>query len=245
MRNQAIHSLLRATGAALICSLAILLGGCSTGYRRDGNGMLFVTLDEGTGYGYHRIPGADPSSFVVLKDGYAKDKGQVYFDGKPFWSASLNNKPFWTQPVSFVVLSGGYAKDDEFAYYRGKSFQADLPTFHVGRSSNWAVDKNDAYIQIRPVHACDPGSFEYLDYGWFRDNKCVYSNTVGDGPKRVVGADPKTFTIVNYWFGVDEKYVYTSDGAILKGVDAKSFLKTGRDAYLCLRANEPTACYRK
>jgi len=206
--------------------------------------MAFVTWDEGNGKVTHSIHGADPKSFVVLKDGYAKDKSQVYFEGRVIWSAIDADKPFWTQPNSFEVLGSGYAKNAEFAYFRGEPFSVDLSSFRVGSNGSWTIDKNDAYVQTRAVHSCDPSSFEHLSDSWYRDAKCVYSIAAW-GPKRLSDANPKTFVVINFWFGADERHVYTSDATILRDADPASFRKGGKDAYLCKRVDDPAACYRK
>lgn len=54
---------------------------------------------------------ASPGSFKVLRDGYAKDTWNVYFDGRKIKDAS---------PGSFKVLRDGYAKDTWNTYYYGK-----------------------------------------------------------------------------------------------------------------------------
>lgn len=238
--------LLRTAVCRQVCFLtAALLSGCGTGYRRDGNLMTFITWDEGRGKVTHPIQGADPGSFVVLKDGYAKDKWQIYFEGKTIWSAISNNQLFWAQPHSFEVLSHEYAKDTEFAYYRGEPFRADLSTFRVGLSGDWAADKNNVYVHAQAISACEPSSFVYLNYGWYRDGKCVYSIHLPLSLKRLPDADPYTFAPINIWFGADSKHVYTSDGDLLRGTNPASFIKIGKDAYLCKRGDEPSACYKK
>ena len=58
-------------------------------------------------------------------------------------------------------------------------------------------------------------------------------------------ADPKTFVVINYVFGADDKQVYTAEGTVLAGADPKTFVQTGKDAYLCTRDDQPAACYPK
>lgn len=223
--------------------LIVPLAACGTGYQREGNQIVFVTWDEGSGKVAHPVVGADVSSFAILSDGYAKDKHQIYYKGRAVW-AGATDKPTAAQLASFEALSYGYAKDGQYAYYQGWPFPADPPTFRVGTQGNWSADKNDVYFQNQAVHACDRSTFESLDSGgyWYRDARCVYANWDRKLVKLPQTVDPKTFTAVNYAFGVDDKHVYTHEGAVLPGVDPKEFARTGKDAYPCTRNDQPAAC---
>ena len=53
---------------------------------------------------------ASSASFEILHDWYAKDRWNVYFDGKKIEDAS---------PTDFEVLGAGYAKDRWNTYYFG------------------------------------------------------------------------------------------------------------------------------
>lgn len=227
-----------------VCA-AMILAGCGTGYKRTTDQVAYVTLDEGRGKVSQPIQGADPSSFVILKNGYAKDKWQLYFEGRAFWSGTH----FYDQaPSSFTVLANGYARDDERAYYRGSPIaRVDMETFHVARDGNWARDKKDIYIGPRALHACAPESFQWLDDFWHRDNKCVYRTSIASSEARIPGADPKTFSIVNFWYGKDANHVYTNEGTILVGADPKSFVDDrrtggGRDSNRCFLDKRIVPC---
>lgn len=241
---------LRAAVHSLVClSLAVLLSGCGTGYQHQGNQMVFVTWDEGHGNVARPIPEADVGSFVVLNDVYAKDKRRIYYRGESVWGAAPD-KPTAAQLASFVTLSYGYAKDGQFAYYQGLPFPADPATFHVGTQGNWSADKDDIYFENQAIHACDPASFESLDQKgysgyWYRDARCLYARRNGKLVKLPETADPKTFVVINYVFGADDKHVYTAEGTVLAGADPKTFVQTGKDAYLCTRDDQPAACYPK
>lgn len=223
--------------------LAIPLAACGTGYQREGDQIVFVTWDEGSGNVAHPVPGADAGSFAVLNDGYAKDKHQIYYKGRAVW-AGATEKPTAAQLASFKALSYGYAKDAQFAYYQGLPFPVDLPTFRLGSQGNWSADKNDIYFQAQAVHACDPGSFESLDSGgyWYRDARCIYANWDRKLVKLPQTVNPETFVVVNYAFGADDKRVYTHEGAVLPDVDPREFVRTGKDAYPCTRHDQPAAC---
>ena len=239
-RRHRSHSAIRLLAGLL---LAIPLAACGTGYQREGNQMVFVTWDEGSGKVAHPIPGADVGSFIVLHSGYAKDKRQIYYNGRSVW-ADATHQPSAAQLAAFAWIDYAYAKDDQFAYYKGWPFRVDLATFRVGTQGNWSADKTDIYFQTQALHACDPGSFESLDSGgyWYRDARCVYANWDEKLVKLPQTIDPKTFAVVNYAFGVDGQHVYTHEGAVLPGVDPKEFAQTGKDAYPCTRNDQPAAC---
>ena len=65
-------------------------------------------------YDGQAVKGASPSSFRVLKDGYALDTWAVYYRGRKIRGASSD---------SFSVMGNGYAKDTWNTYYRGRKVE--------------------------------------------------------------------------------------------------------------------------
>ncbi len=102
----------------------IFLFGCGTGYQQDGNTWVWVTVDEQYGRRAHPILLADGASFKVLADKkYARDKHQVYFQGKPLRGAD---------PVTFELLDAGYGKDQKRVFMDTEPVVlADPATFEV------------------------------------------------------------------------------------------------------------------
>lgn len=140
---------------------------------------------------------ADPATFQVLKDGYARDKNYVYYEGSKFADdpdqsfvllkppySKTNQKVFLNNngvdgalPDSFEILSLGYAKDAEAVFYGDKKVTgADPATFKVigeGLSSE-----------------IDDWSGERIYYNYARDAKSVFCEEY-----KLTDADPETFIL--------------------------------------------------
>lgn len=89
-------------------------------------------------YNGEKISGATASSFVILKDEYAKDSFDVYWMGKKISGAT---------PSSFVCLGNGYAKDAFNVYWMGREIKgASSSSFRVTRGF-YAEDAFDTYFK--------------------------------------------------------------------------------------------------
>lgn len=102
-------------------------------YRVVGNTVFFDGRE---------IEGASAMSFVILRDGYARDSWNVYYCGSKIKGASSN---------SFNVLGRGYAKDTWNVYYNGRKIDgASAGSFEV-LSDGYAKDTWNTYYNGRKV----------------------------------------------------------------------------------------------
>lgn len=117
--------------------------------------------------------------------------------------------------------------------------KVDALTFQVCSKTEYARDKNHVYypIQVLCIESldcgggcylvkyiledADPRTFQYLDKDYAKDKKTVFFRG-----KKIIGADPKTFTVIKgptyFYFAKDNKNVF-KHGSIFKNADVATF----------------------
>lgn len=210
-------------------SLLFFITACATGFQTSAGSVVYVTIDESWGRREHVLPGADPSTFQVLKGkNYAKDRQSVYYRTQLVEGALASD---------FEAFSSTYARDSAHAYYQGKAIPSADPASFVPFDIQWARDQEDIYFQDRPLSACDPKSFGLLKDDWQMDNLCAYREG-----KLLPGSDPHTFEVLNYFFAKDANQVYSSIGTIIAGADPATFQLEKGICMVCARDKDH--CYR-
>jgi hypothetical protein len=213
--------------ALLLLALAGLTG-CNTGYQQINGEWKYVTLDEGYGRRENPIAGADAASFEKLgRSGFARDRSQVYYQGKPLEGADA---------ATFENLKGSYWRDKDRVYYFDHPIEGADPGSYGLLRSDWARDANNVYVGADPVNPKDLATFEIVNNNWARDSLWYYpaqyarhapievldreTFQILDGVwakdccrvfyfNRIVeGADPATFEVVNDVRGRDKDYYY-------------------------------------
>ena len=192
------------------------------------------------------VQGADPGSFRVLNNWYARDTGRVYYFG---YHSDLYNgiHEIPCQAASFTILDYPYSKDANTAFYIYTRIQdAEAATFSVV-GNNFSKDKNHVYFKTKILAGADAASFMIFphdnsldDVNYSKDKYQVYWKDKGfavsdvaafkplgldyatDGrnvyyrSRMVKGADPATFKIYDHGYG--EADAEDAKGKYLKGV---------------------------
>lgn len=112
-------------------------------------------------YGSTEIKGADPKTFIVLKQLLSRDKDHVYYITE---TLDLN--------ISEVIFDDelAYLKDTKKVFYRGTEIKgADPKTFKDNVPCVHAIDKNHAYFGATILKDIDPNTIEYLFDNFCRD----------------------------------------------------------------------------
>lgn len=159
---------------------------------------------------FHRgnvIPGADPDTFVLIDDTYAKDKAAVYAGVVRLTNRIANFRPLpnevWATDGRHIFygetrLEGegfelnpqnhDYARTKTHVYHRGKALTADASTFQlVWAGTGVSKDKNNVYYNDVPIPAADPLTMTVVSAFLLKDKRAVYLQG-----KEVVGLDPLT-----------------------------------------------------
>ncbi|MFP3976838.1 DKNYY domain-containing protein [Marinobacter sp. KMM 10035] len=215
-------------------------------YMRD-NKVIYVMDGNFFQIGGAEIEGADPDTFEVVDQSYAKDINNVYYDGKPVAGANpssvefvesefeknsansgyliSNGKVFCygevideADPASFSYLIGSYAMDKNYIYY--------YIDIKIPRKVTPAVisDANDRYIRHGEqvlyngeVISDEAGSFKPINDEYAKDDFRVYSHG-----KVVDGMVPEGFTVISPYYRKDKHQAYYFNLPI-PGSDPKTF----------------------
>ncbi|MES2773318.1 MAG: DKNYY domain-containing protein [Bacteroidota bacterium] len=177
---------------------ALLLNGCSfsggwrTGYNIEKGKILYYSGFPATG---HVLEGADPKSFEIIDNNYAKDKMHVYCRSEIINGAN---------PATFEWLGGAFSKDKSNGYYDTETISNDGPNFKIvpnpenqpgivsANGVMYARDRQKVYSGDRVLDSADAATFAFLPM--FNGNYLTYDRTnvyIHDRPLQ--GADGASF----------------------------------------------------
>lgn len=170
------------SGLRLMLPVLLLSASASVAMAQAGREdyMVFddVVLYRGAPLGF-----ADPETFVVLGQGYAKDYDHVYLDGqilrhvdpvtfrlkRPRYGYGEYEYP----PERYELRKSGYYKTSHDVLFNGKKIEgASASSFEVLRGG-YARDAFSIYFQGRKIDASS-SSFRYLGDGYAADAFDVY-----------------------------------------------------------------------
>lgn len=139
---------------------------------------------------------AEPASFQLMSQGYARDGRQAYFEGEPFAVRDV---------ASLEVLDYGFARDKHSGYYLRTPVNNSGGTGFEVLSAHYAKDANQVFyagmdyraagkprVRTRRVSGADLASFKTLDSGYAMDLGQVY----WEG-QAVPGAEAASFTMLS------------------------------------------------
>ncbi|MCF2506311.1 DKNYY domain-containing protein [Dyadobacter sp. CY107] len=146
------------------------------------------------------IPGADPSSFVVLGYAWGKDCNHIYTAYK-----IVSN-----DPDHFVKIDRHLSKDSKCIYYADRVISYDAPHFQLLAKVDgltYFKDRHSIFVNGIRVKEPDVRSFEPLRHGYSRDGDHVY--LMGPASFKIMeGADPESFQVINQYYSLDQNHVY-------------------------------------
>lgn len=197
-------------------------------YGRDNRAVYFGdTFRDGREYFLVKrgrvgpIVGADPTSFRLLKEGYATDALHAYYLGVPFAVRDV---------ASFEVLEYGFTRDRMRGYNRLIEIAGSDGTSFTALDSDYAKDAKHAwysYLDNDPktgrmrsasldIKGADAASFATKTAGYAIDAKRVYYKG------RAISALPDGFECLtpSYAKNINEVLYY---GKIINGADAATF----------------------
>ena len=162
------------------------------------------------------VKDAVPSTFVSLKNGFAKDASYAYFEGNRIKVKDVS---------TFTSIDNHFAKDDVHAYLNCRPIAgSNGKTFEL-INENFARDTANVYyygytgegqhnICVLP---CDKQSFEILDYRYSKDkNKVFFLGFI------IKEADGASFTLLESDYAKDKNNVYFESKKVA-GANAATF----------------------
>lgn len=167
----------------------------------------------------------DVESFKILKNGYARDKGTIYYNGETVQKQNGDNE---VDIKTFEILEGNVARDKNTVYINGIDFpNVDVNTVKIVKSKddfiNYVKDKNGIYWIGSPDAEAnrhyDKETFEDLGDFFTRDKNYIY---YFEKPLKFI--DKASFKKLSDSYISDKNGIYYID-KIIKGAEIKIVLK--------------------
>lgn len=163
-------------------------------------------------YGDQIIMHADAKSFVDLGSGYAKDRMNVYMDGRVLENVDpstfrLKEHSSWRHHGHWerndpAPEHRGYYKTQFNVYYGDKKIDAMASTF-VELGEGYAKDSFNVYYFGEKLKGCMAANFQILEGGYAKDSFSVFYRG-----NKVEGAMASTFKYTGNGYGEDRFEVY-------------------------------------
>lgn len=146
----------------------IIPGANSKTFRiADYDSPYMVSMDKNTVYiGRSPLHGSHPKTFRLLKEGYMKDKRQVYYNYRALKNADPDS-------FTFIPERNGYTRDKNHLYYGGQLLEGIVPD-SMQFSGDYVWDNNCAYMANQQIKLVDIGSFQVLSTRIAKDKNNIY-----------------------------------------------------------------------
>ena len=146
----------------------------------------YAVNENGIYFSWEKILHADPETFEVLKEWYARDKKNIYFLGKSLGVIFTGKNFSSLNPATIEILDDRYVKNKDAVYFHSL-WEYPYVKFH------W----------VKIVESADPETFKVLCRGYAKDSNSVYYNA-----KKIEWVDIKTFEFLKWYCVKDKHNVY-------------------------------------
>lgn len=186
-------------------------------YLQDGK-VIYVLDGNFFQIGGTEIEGADPDSFSVIDQSYAKDINNIYYDGKPVAGANPNSVALVTSELPEDSANSGYLISDGKVFCYGEIIEGADPTSFSYLLGSYAMDKDYLYyyIDIKIPRKATPTAIPNANAGYIRHGEQVIFHGV------VISDEANDFKIISDEYAVDASHVY-SHGEIVEGMVSDGF----------------------
>ncbi len=186
-------------------------------YLQDGK-VIYVLDGNFFQIGGTEIEGADPDSFSVIDQSYAKDINNIYYDGKPVAGANPNSVALVTSELPEDSANSGYLISDGKVFCYGEIIEGADPASFSYLLGSYAMDKDYLYyyIDIKIPRKATPTAIPNANAGYIRHGEQVIFHGV------VISDEANDFKIISDEYAVDALHVY-SHGEIVEGMVSDGF----------------------
>lgn len=186
-------------------------------YLQDGK-VIYVLDGNFFQIGGTEIEGADPDSFSVIDQSYAKDINNIYYDGKPVAGANPNSVALVTSELPEDSANSGYLISDGKVFCYGEIIEGADPASFSYLLGSYAMDKDYLYyyIDIKIPRKATPTAIPNANAGYIRHGEQVIFHGV------VISDEANDFKIISDEYAVDASHVY-SHGEIVEGMVSDGF----------------------
>jgi hypothetical protein len=150
---------------------------------------LYYRCGEKVFYWYAEIPEADPNSFIVLNQRYAKDKNSAYLIQFPIK---------YSDPNTFTLLEHDYSKDKLNVYHGGTLIPGADPSSFTPLGNYYSKDQNHVYYFSRLLEDANPKTtyiFRYNGDGF--DNYALDEAVLYSGNEKISKIDTRTYILLS------------------------------------------------
>lgn len=186
-------------------------------YLQDGQ-ATFVRNGNFFQLGGVAIEGADPDTFEVIDDAYAKDANHVYYNGKPITAANPNSVELAASALDSDGRDSGYIISDGKVFCYGELIEGvDIASFSYLFGS-YAMDKDYIYyyIDIKIPRKALPTMVSNTNHAYMRHGEQILYHG------EVISDQASSFKLIDDEYAKDSVNVF-SRGEIIEGMDAESF----------------------
>jgi hypothetical protein len=190
----------------------------SNQYYRQDDKVIYVLEGNFFQVGGRTIEGADPETFEVIDQSYAKDINNLYYDGRLVVGANPSSVLPVTSEFNSDSANSGYLISDGKVFCYGELIEGADPESFSYLLGAYAMDKDYLYyyIDVKIPRETTPVALPNANDRYVRHGKQVLYNGV------VVSQQADEFKIIDDEYAIDSTYVY-SHGEIVEGMVAESF----------------------
>ena len=190
-------------------------------YRQDDN-VIYVMGGNFFQIGGTEIEGADPNTFNVIDQSYAKDINNIYYNGKPVAGANPNSVTLVTSGLTSELsedsTDSGYLISDGKVFCYGQVIEGADPASFSYLLGSYAMDKDYLYyyIDVKISRNAIPTAMPNANAGYIQHGEQVIYNG------EVISNEASDFKIISDEYAIDPSHVY-SHGEIVEGMVSDGF----------------------
>lgn len=187
-------------------------------YYRQDDKVIYVLDGNFFQIGGKDIEGADPDTFEVIDQSYAKDIHNIYYNGRPVAGANPSSVTHVTSELKKDSANSGYLISDGKVFCYGELIEGADPSTFSYLLGSYAMDKDYLYyyIDIKIPRQVTPTTMPNANASYIRHGEQV----IFQG--KVISNEAGRFSIINDEYAVDALHVY-SHGEIVEGMVSDGF----------------------
>jgi hypothetical protein len=190
----------------------------SNQYYMQDDKVIYVMDGNFFQIGGKDIEGADPDTFDVIDQSYAKDINNIYYNGKPVVGANPSSITLVTSELNENTVDSGYLISDGKVFCYGEVIEGVDPSSFSYLLGSYAMDKDYLYyyIDIKIPRKATPTAMSNANDHYIRHGEQV----IYQG--EVINNEASSFKIINDEYSKDAFHVY-SHGEIVEGMVSDGF----------------------
>lgn len=185
----------------------------SNQYYRQDDKVIYVLDGNFFQIGEEDIEGADPDTFDVIDQSYAKDINNIYYNGKPVAGAHPSSVAFVISEFNQSSADSGYLISNNKVFCYGEVIEGADPKSFSYLHGVYAIDKKYLYhyVDVKIPRRANPTLIPNANDAYLRHGEQVLYNG------EVISSEANSFEIISDEYSIDAFHVY-SHGGIVEGM---------------------------